>query len=69
VYGDSSGCPGGTANGAPWLSDGWKPVAIHEGTRISHDFARCGFNACIRNFGRRIDGSVDTFIKAWSFDF
>jgi V8-like Glu-specific endopeptidase len=63
----------GGQSGAPWYRNygvaTFRTAAIHSGWRSYFDFGRCGFSPCSRNYGRRIDGTVDTFIKTFSFDF
>ena len=56
--------------GAPWYQSFTQKVA---GTDVGyveyHDFGRCGFDACRRNIARRIDGTYDSFIQMFSYDF
>lgn len=57
-------------DGAPWWTTNATRVAgVHIGYRQYHDFGRCGFDVCRRNYARRIDGAMDTFIRAIAFDF
>ncbi|AEI65220.1 trypsin-like serine peptidase [Corallococcus macrosporus] len=63
----------GGQSGGPWSrnmgSGVHRVAAMHTGFRSYFDLFKCGFDPCQRNFGRRIDASVDAFIKAISFDF
>jgi hypothetical protein len=67
--GDMDSSPG--QSGGPWY--GWwnafYPVAIHKGYRTFFDLFACGFSACERNYGRRIDNAVWQFIidNAWDY--
>lgn len=57
-------------DGAPWWTTNPTRVAgVHVGYRQYHDFGRCGFDVCRRNYARRIDGTMDTFIRSVSFDY
>ncbi len=58
-------------SGGPWyrLIDGYRVAGITSGERTYFDLFRCGFSSCVRNFSRRIDGTVDAFIRATSYDF
>lgn len=57
-------------DGAPWWTLNPTRVAgVHVGYRQYHDVGRCGFDVCRRNYARRIDGAMDTFIRATSYDF
>jgi V8-like Glu-specific endopeptidase len=62
----------GTAgqDGAPWFTmDPTRVAGVHVGYREYFDFGRCGFDNCRRQYARRIDGAMDTFIRQASFDF
>ena len=59
-------------SGMPWwrvLSGSEYVAAIHTGWRSFTDIGMCGFSPCVRNFGRRVDTSVESFIQANSYDF
>lgn len=57
-------------DGAPWFTMNPTRVAgVHVGYREYFDFGRCGFDNCRRQYARRIDSTMDTFIRASSFDF
>lgn len=58
-------------SGGPWyrLTSSYRVAGPLSGYREYFDFGRCGFDVCRRNFARRIDSTVDTFIRAISFDF
>jgi V8-like Glu-specific endopeptidase len=57
-------------DGAPWWTTNPTRVAgVHIGYREYGDFWRCGFEPCRRNYARRIDGAMDTFIRAIAYDF
>ena len=67
-YIDSSG----GQSGGPW----WRNVsgsnylaAVHRGSRSFFDFGMCGFSNCVRNYGRRIDSTVESFIQVNSYDY
>jgi V8-like Glu-specific endopeptidase len=62
------GMPG--QDGAPWFtSDPTRVAGVHLGYREYFDFGRCGFDNCRRQFARRIDNTMDTFIRNFAFDF
>jgi V8-like Glu-specific endopeptidase len=62
------GTPG--QDGAPWFTlDPTRVAGVHVGYREYFDFGRCGFDNCRRQYARRIDGTMDTFIRQNSFDF
>jgi hypothetical protein len=57
-------------DGAPWWTTNPTRVAgVNIGYREYFDFGRCGFDNCRRNSARRIDGAMDTFIRAIAYDF
>ena len=57
-------------DGAPWFTmDPTRVTGVHVGYREYFDFGRCGFDNCRRQYARRIDGAMDTFIRQSSFDF
>lgn len=57
-------------DGAPWWTTSPTRVAgVHVNYREYFDFGRCGFDVCRRNYARRIDGAMDSFIRAVAFDF
>lgn len=57
-------------DGAPWFTlDPTRVAGVHIGYRQYFDFGRCGFDQCRRQYARRIDGAMDTFIRQISFDF
>ncbi|MDQ3338055.1 MAG: hypothetical protein M4D80_23060 [Myxococcota bacterium] len=57
-------------DGAPWFTmDPTRVTGVHVGYREYFDFGRCGFDNCRRQYARRIDGAMDTFIRQVSFDF
>jgi len=56
-------------SGGPWLGTGDILAANHSGYIEYFDFFKCGFDMCRRNFGRRIDGAYDQFIRDVSFDY
>lgn len=57
-------------DGAPWWTTNPTRVAgVHIGYREYGDFWRCGFDVCRRNYARRIDGAMDTFIRTIAYDF
>ena len=57
-------------DGAPWFTmDPTRVSGVHVGYREYFDFGRCGFDNCRRQYARRIDGAMDTFIRQSSFDF
>lgn len=57
-------------DGAPWIAfNPTRVIGVHLGYREYFDFGRCGFDNCRRNYARKIDGGMDTFIRQISFDF
>lgn len=57
-------------DGAPWFTiDPTRVAGVHNGYREYFDLGRCGFDVCRRQYARRIDGAMDTFIRNNSFDF
>lgn len=58
---------GGTS-GAPWLASSNHTVGVLRGGRTYFDFVRCGFSLCKRNYGRRLDSVVWSFVQAHSED-
>lgn len=57
-------------DGAPWWTVNPTRVAgVHLGYREYFDFGRCGFDNCRRQYARRIDPAMDTFIRTIAFDF
>ncbi len=58
-------------SGGPWyrFTSSNRVAGPLNGYREYFDLGRCGFDVCRRNFVRRIDSTVDTFIRAISFDF
>ena len=59
-------------SGMPWwrvLSGNEYVAAIHTGSRSFVDIGMCGFSPCVRNYGRRVDTAVESFIQANSYDF
>lgn len=62
------GTPG--QDGAPWFTlDPTRVAGVHVGYREYGDFGRCGFDPCRRQYARRIDGTMDSFIRDISYDF
>lgn len=62
------GMPG--QDGAPWFTtDPTRVAGVHLGYREYFDFGRCGFDNCRRQYARRIDNAMDTFIRNVAFDF
>ncbi len=57
-------------DGSPWWTlNATRVAGLHVGYREYFDFWRCGFDVCRRNYARRIDGAMDTFIRSIAFDF
>jgi V8-like Glu-specific endopeptidase len=57
-------------DGAPWFTtDATRVAGVHLGYREYFDFGRCGFDNCKRQYARRIDNTMDTFIRNFAFDF
>ncbi len=61
----------GGQSGSPYyrITDTARPAAVHTGSRRYHDFFRCGFDQCVRNYGRRIDTAFSQFIIDNAFDY
>lgn len=59
----------GGQSGGPWLNSSGSVVGINIASVTYHDLFECGFDACLRNYARRIDTVATVFVQAVSDDY